>query len=124
MVEFVAVDPKDIGAVEQTRKGRISWPILKMFIESGIYIAKIDRNTVKDCRNPTASHLNMLLRSYLSRHPEVPIKIMMMEKEIYLKRLDIDKDGKPVDGWQKQQEKGIIGEPKDLSDDIIEAHRS
>lgn len=95
MVQFVDVDPEDIPNVREGRRGRVSYPILKSFLETGKYVAMLDRTGMQQSFQSLYSSLTAYIRSH-----NLPIKIFSRRNQIYLMRLDIDADGNPIENWQ------------------------
>ena len=98
MVKFVAVDPSTIGTDRLGRRGRVSYPLIKGFLEANIKLAKLDLAGLE--KNP--EYLRSVLNSYIKNH-KLPVKIFSAQGEMYLMRLDIDNDGKPIENWQAQE---------------------
>jgi len=90
MVKFVEIDPNDIQLVRHGRRGRVSYPILKMFLESGIAVGKLDRTGIQQ----SLMSLNSSLGAYIRNHG-LPLEMWTSQGEIYLSRTDIGDDGKP-----------------------------
>lgn len=59
------------------RRGRVSYPILKMFIESGHKAVKLDIEGTK------AYSRAQMLRQYAKEH-NLPVKILVRQKQLYL----------------------------------------
>lgn len=101
MVKFEEVKPEEIKKVEGKARGRFSTPIIQEFIESGMYMAKIDR------KNDPALGKRPLMSIYTGlgqtcRKHMLPVKVQQVDGEIYLKRIDITPDGKPIAGWKEK----------------------
>jgi hypothetical protein len=90
MVKFVEIDPKDVKLVRQGRRGRVSYPILKMFLESGMAVGKLDRTGIQQ----SLMSLNSSLGAYIRNHG-LPLEMWTSQGEIYLSRTDIGDNGKP-----------------------------
>ena len=90
MVKFVEIDPKDVKLVRQGRRGRVSYPILKMFLESGMAVGKLDRTGIQQ----SLMSLNSSLGAYIRNHG-LPLEMWTAQGEIYLSRTDIRDDGTP-----------------------------
>jgi hypothetical protein len=101
MVKFEEVNPHDMPTHREGRRGRVSYPIIKSFLETGMVLAKLDRTGMQQSFQSLYSCLN----SYARNH-EIPVKIFSRSGELYLMRLDfeVDKDGNkiPVEDWQEQ----------------------
>lgn len=111
MVKFVDIDPKDIDTSRSGRRGRVSYPILKAFLERNSKVSKLDLTGLH--KNP--AYLRSVLHSYARSH-NMPIKIFSAGGDLHLMRLDIDNDGNPIEGWQDQLEasEGSAGLERDL----------
>jgi hypothetical protein len=90
VVKFTEVDPEDVHLVRSGRRGRVSYPILKMFLESGMAVGKLDRAGMQQ----SLMSLNSSLGAYIRNH-ELPLQMWTSQGEIYLARTDIGDDGKP-----------------------------
>lgn len=95
MVKFKEVDPNEIKNVRSGRRGRVSYPIIKGFMETGIYVAEVDLTEV----GRDASYMNTLLKSYVKNN-NLPVKPLTRSGRLYLMRLDIDEDGEKVEDWE------------------------
>lgn len=95
MVKFIEVDPNEIEDVAYRRRGRVSYPILKGFLETGMYVAKLDLTGVQQSKQGLSSSLNSYIRSH-----RLPIKLFMRQGAFYLMRLDIDAAGNRVEDWE------------------------
>lgn len=93
MVKFIEVNPEDIENVRETHRGRVSYPIIKGFLETEKFLVEVDTTGVQ--QKPTL--LNLLLRTYVRNHG-LPVKVFMRTGKIYLMRLDITQKGEPT-GW-------------------------
>jgi len=85
---FVPVDPDEIPNIREARRGRVSYPLLKGFLESMLPIARLDRTGI----SRTSYSLSMTLGLYIKNH-ELPIKVCTRKGEIYLARTDVDDEG-------------------------------
>ena len=88
MVKFIPVDPKDVPNFRQSHRGRVSYPILKTFLETGQAVSQLDREGIQQSFQSLYSSLTAYIRSH-----ELPIKLFSREGEIYFARTDIDADG-------------------------------
>lgn len=91
MVKFVPVAPDEIDNIRDGRRGRVSYPILKSFLETNLPLAKLDRTGIQQ----SLMSLNSCLTAYIRNHG-LPIKIFQRRGEIYLMRLDLDDKGNPL----------------------------
>lgn len=114
MVKFLEVSPDEIENIQAGRRGRISYPILKGFLETGMFISKLDLTGVTQSK----MSLTASFSTYINGH-NLPIKMFQRGGNIYLMRLDIDKDGNAVADWaekrlnshvQDNQERGASAE--------------
>ncbi len=103
MVKFVAIDPEEIKNVKPGHRGRVSYPILKSFLETGMYVAMLDRTGMQQ----SYQGLYSCLSSYIRNH-EMPIKIFTRQAQMYLMRLDIDEEGNEIPNWHEAQIQGEI----------------
>ena len=97
MVKFVKVDPRDISDMKPTARGRVSYPILKGFLETGMYLAMLDRTGMQQ----SLQTLQLILRNYAKNH-KMPIKVFTRQKQVYLMRLDINEDGSQNEDWDPE----------------------
>lgn len=98
MVQFIQVDPNEIEDMRYSRRGRVSYPILKGFLETGMFVAKLDLTGLQQSKQALSS----CLTSYIRNH-NLPVKLFQRLGEFYLMRLDIDADGKPVPNWAEDE---------------------
>jgi len=97
MVKFIKKTPDEIDNTRSGPRGRVSYPILKGFMESGHYIAELDLTEEK--RKP--QNMYALLTSYVNNH-ELPIKPFMRGGKLHLMRLDIDENGDKIENWKEE----------------------
>jgi len=114
MVQFKEVDEKEIVATERKMQGTVSYPLLKAFMETGMYMAKIPQEEFAKEYKRDPSNLAMTLRQYAKKH-KMPVTVVVRNNVIYFKRLDIDKDKKSVKDWEEKaygpsQPKESVGE--------------
>jgi hypothetical protein len=69
-------------------RGRVSYPILKTFLETNKVVAQLDRTGIQQNLQSLYSSLSAYIRSH-----ELPIKLFSREGELYLARLDLDENG-------------------------------
>lgn len=100
MVKFVDVDPNELEMFSERRRGRVSYPILKSFLETNKYCVMIDRTGMQQ----SLMSLNSCLNSYIKNH-DMPIKVINRRGQVYLLRLDLDEEGNKIDDWREQVEK-------------------
>lgn len=94
MVKFIDVDPEEIPMNREGRRGRVSYPILKSFMETGKHVAMLDRTGMQQSFQSLYSCLN----SYIRNH-KLPVKLFSRQNQLYLMRIDIDDDGNFIEGW-------------------------
>lgn len=111
MVKFVEVDPEEIQNVKSGHRGRVSYPILKGFLETGHYVVKLDRTGMQQSFQGLYSCLNAYIRNH-----KMPIKMFTRQREIYLMRLDIDAEGNKIEDWEISR---IKGEIEALSPEVV-----
>lgn len=117
MVKFVPVSPEEVPNIREGRRGRVSYPILKSFLETGVVLARLDRTGMQQ----SAQSLNMCLNQYIRNH-DLPIEMFTRSGEIYLGRTDLDDDGNilerpmPRDG---SLPKALLPEPEDYNEDDV-----
>jgi len=70
-------------------KGRISYPLLKEFLDSGMGAAKVDHEDVET----NVGNLYVTLSLYIKAH-SLPVRVTMRKQELYLGRTDADDKGK------------------------------
>ena len=100
MVKFEKVSDDEIVATERQQQGTVSFPILKAFMESNLYIAKMEEEFEGELKRD-AQGLSMTLRNYAKKH-QMPVSVIVRNNSIYLMRLDIKKDGTEVPDWKKK----------------------
>lgn len=110
-MKFIPVSADELPNFREGRRGRISYPICKGFLESGHLIAKLDRTDL----GKTANHLKMLLGWYVKGH-KLPIKLVTRMGELYMVRTDV-KDGKIDPNW-KWEDTLPQAPPEDEAPDI------
>jgi hypothetical protein len=127
MVKFKEIDPADVHLVRSGRRGRVSYPILKMFLESGMAVGQLDRTGIQQ----SLMSLNSSLGAYIRNH-NLPLEMWTSQGEIYLARTDIDDEGKPNpannDISKIKQTPASVVDPEGIEDyegdeDLIEDNR-
>jgi hypothetical protein len=121
MVKFIDVDPSEIPNLREGRRGKVSYPILKSFLETNKVLVMMDRTGMKQ----STQSLLMALNSYVRTH-ELPVKLFQRSGEIYLMRTDTDNDGNLINKDYKMGDP-IQGDDDaediaDLTDDVVEAN--
>lgn len=111
MVNLVPVDPATVGTQNREgRRGRVSYPILKAFMESNHVCVKIDPTS----HSKKPEYLRSVLTSYIKNH-NMPVKIFSAGGELHLMRLDLDDEGNIDPDWtppnaDEQASEGAAGE--------------
>lgn len=95
VVKFTQIDATEIDNMRTGRRGRVSYPILKGFLETGFFLAQLDRTGLQQSMQSLSSSLNAYIKSH-----EMPIKMFQRTGELYLMRLDIDENGVEIPNWQ------------------------
>jgi len=96
MVQFIKRTPDEVDNTRLGVKGRVSYPIIKGFMETGYFLAEVDLTAEK--RKPQTMYA--LITSYVKTH-ELPVKPLMRSSKLYLMRLDIDQEGSKVENWKE-----------------------
>lgn len=104
MVKFVDVDPNELEMFSERRRGRVSYPILKTFLETNKYCVMIDRTGMSQSLMSLTTSLN----AYVKNH-DLPIKIINRRGQIYLLRLDLDSDGNKIENWREALDDEVSG---------------
>ncbi len=95
MVKFDAVDPSEIENLRAPHRGRVSYPILKGFLETGLFLATLDRTGLQQSTQSLYSSLSAYIRSH-----DMPIRMFSRQGNMYLMRLDIDENGEEIENWR------------------------
>lgn len=114
MVKFIEVNPADIPNVREAHRGRVSYPILKSFLEASMFIAQLDRTGLQQTTTSIYSSLSAYVRSH-----EMPIKIFSRKGEIFLMRLDIDEKGNEIPNWQHFRDVDTSYEPAPIDEEEV-----
>lgn len=117
-MKFIQVDPNEIDNLRQSRRGRVSYPILKSFLETNFYIAEMDLTGVQQSKQALTSSLTAYIRNH-----GLPIKMFHRGGKIYLARLDIDEKGNAIPDWQEQSVNNHISQSLDeatLTTELVE----
>jgi hypothetical protein len=127
MVKFIDVDPSEIPNHREGRRGRVSYPILKSFLETNKPVAQLDRTGMQQSFQSLYSSLGAYIRNH-----DLPIKLFSRQNEIYLLRLDLKLDGEGnivrVENWRELEYEtteghaasGINDEPTPLDEDEVD----
>ena len=95
LMKFIAVDPRTVPDSFIGHRGRVSYPILKSFLETNLVCAKMERTGMQQ----TLLGLTSALGAYIRGHG-LPIKLFTREGEIYLLRLDLNADGSKKEDYE------------------------
>jgi len=110
MVKFIKVDPSEVDNIRRGRRGRVSYPILKGFLETGHFIAKLDTTGMQQSQQSLYSAVGAYIRN-----PKMPIKIFSRAGDLHMMRLDIDPDGKKVEDWQTKDLMEQVGNAEPIN---------
>lgn len=113
MVKFIEVNPDEIDNTREAHRGRVSYPILKSFLETNLYVAQLDRTGIQTSFQALYSSLN----SYIRNH-NLPIKLFSRAGLIYLMRLDIDKGGNIIPDWGAKMVEAW-GTPLEITPEVV-----
>lgn len=124
MVTFREVDPSTIDTQREGRRGRVSYPLLKSFLERNIKMAEVELTGLN--KNP--QYLRSVLNTYIKSH-RLPIKIFQSGGKMYLMRLDLDNAGQPIAWSADTSEEATEGAggllramtPQPITDDEVDA---
>lgn len=105
MVKLVPVDLASLDTHREGRRGRVSYPIIKSFLESNIKCAMVDLTGLD--KNPT--YLRSVLHMYTQSH-KLPIKIFTSGGNIHMLRLDLDAEGNKIEDWTFEPPEGRASE--------------
>lgn len=97
-MKFEKVDPEDVPNFREAHRGRLSYPVIKSFLETGFTVAKLDRTGMTQ----SYQSIYLSLKSYVKNH-ELPITIFSREGQLYLARLDLDADGNKIENWKQEE---------------------
>lgn len=98
-MQLVEVDPNEIPNFRESHRGRVSYPLLKTFLESGMMMAQIDRTGMQQ----TLQSLSSCLNAYIKSH-NLPVKLFTRMGQIYLARLDLNEDGSVNENWKEDHD--------------------
>lgn len=101
---FIALDPEEVEEVmnhdASSRRGRVSYPILKGFLESGMEVAKLNREGL----GHPAMHYQTLLKMYIEGH-NMPVRLRLVNGELYLIRKEVAEEGEEKEDTKKEAPK-------------------
>jgi hypothetical protein len=86
-MDFEPVDPKMISNRTMGHRGRVSYPLLKSYMESEIPAAKINLDGMQQ----SLVALRSSLTAYIKSH-DLPIYVFQRDGDLYLARLDMEVD--------------------------------
>lgn len=109
MARFTEVDPKAFPDSRDARRGRVYYPIVKEFMETGFGIGKLDRAGMKQ----TPYQLYAGLTHHIKQH-RLPIKIVTRQAEIYMIRIDVDDEGNIDPNWKPDDMPAELPPPTDV----------
>lgn len=117
---FEEVKPEDLPDLREGARGRMAYPTIKGFLETGFPVAKLNHRKL-DPNRPVNS-IKQTLTQYAQKKL-LPVKFFTRGGDIYAMRLDIDLDGKPVPNWMKDNygispEGDEVDEVKELTDEL------
>ena len=99
-MQLIPVDPSEIPNFRESHRGRVSYPLLKTFLESNMYLAMIDRTGMQQ----SLQSLSSCLTSYIRSH-DLPVKLFTRMGQIYLARLDMDEAGNVDPNWKETRDR-------------------
>jgi hypothetical protein len=88
VVKFIDVDPEEVPNLREARRGRVSYPILKSFMETGKTLVILDRTGIQQSMMSLTSSLGAYIRNH-----NLPIKIFQRGGQLYLMRTDTNETG-------------------------------
>ena len=121
-MKIIPVDPNEISDLYTRRRGRVSYPILKQFLESNIPVGLLDKTGIQQ----SSTSLYSSLGAYAKSH-KLPVEVVNRQGQIYLLRLDMDADGTSIPDWKErlaqntgQFRGGEVGDPKPITPDVVD----
>ncbi len=100
-MRLIPVNPADLDTTRLGRRGRISYPLLKQFLEMNQKLCKIDMTGLD--KNP--AYLRSVLQSYITSH-NLPIKIFSVHGDLHLMKLDEEEVAEIADGGRATEGTG------------------
>lgn len=97
MVKFIDVDPDEFVGRREGRKGALSYPILKAFLETQKKAVKVDRSE-PPLSKKTIMSIRTSMDTYIKSH-QMPIRTMQRGENLYLIRRDLDDEGNFDPNW-------------------------
>lgn len=99
MVRFKDISKEDLEALPgRGRRGGISWPICKAFLDTGKYMVEVDLEDL----GRTVDQIAPTLMSYIKKH-RLPIRVIRRSGRMFLQRLDVDEEGNIIQ-WPPPEE--------------------
>ncbi len=117
MVKFKQVQPENIDNIRSEYRGRVSYPILRGFLETNIFLAELDPVGIQTSISTLASSLNAYIRTH-----DLPIRMFRRKGVVYLMRLDIDENGQKIPNWQKNKDVDTESPAIDITPEVIDEH--
>ena len=117
MVKFKEVKPENINNIRSEHRGRVSYPILRGFLETNIFLAELDPTGIQGNISALASSLNAYIRTH-----DLPIKLFRRKGIVYLMRLDIDETGEKIPNWKKNKDVDIESDAIEVTPETINDH--
>lgn len=116
-ITFVRRTLDEIENSADSRRGRVSYPIIKGFMETGYQVAEVD--LTESGRKPMM--LQVLLKSFIDTH-QLPVKVLLRRGRLFLMRLDIDEQGKEIPNWKElleEEKRATVGEVEDITATVV-----
>lgn len=116
-ITFVRRTLDEIENSADSRRGRVSYPIIKGFMETGYQVAEVD--LTESGRKPMT--LQVLLKSFIDTH-QLPVKVLLRRGRLFLMRLDIDEQGKEIPNWKElleEEKRATVGEVEDITATVV-----
>ena len=113
MVKFNEISPEEIDNMRRGRRGRVSYPILKGFLETGFFLAQLDRTGLQQSMQSLSSSLGAYVRSH-----DLPIKLFQRQGELFMMRLDVDENGEEIPDWQDVAE--LDSAPVPITSEVVQ----
>lgn len=107
MVKFVDIDPAEIDTSRGGRRGRVTYPIIKAFLEREVKVSMLDLSDSPRTPNSMRAGLD----NYVKGH-KLPIKVFTAGGQVHLMRLDLDNDNNKIP-WQPED--GDTSDPDNLA---------
>jgi hypothetical protein len=99
-MDFEAVDPQMIRNRSAGHRGRVSYPLLKSYMESNLPVAKLKMDGIQQ----SLVALRSSLTAYIKSH-DLPVYVFQRDGDLYLARYDmeVDEEGTVhlIEDWKK-----------------------